>query len=475
MLLEILDTTNPELKMAILEALCSFNFDTKTKESLQSLELESKALRMAKSANPTLKDTGLRSLYKLARAAKRMRKSTLVEYAMIFQGVLDSIDIENMSLEDRINVCLAGRFHEAVANHSFADQITLPGVFDMIMKWSACEHVDVAWTFYKLLYLFVKNDQVCLGTYITSHSGLECLLPTLRDCEPKLRTATLQILTIISHSHLLNLRDQEWQDLFGPVASILLFSGDKDEILLACFFLCSVLERVDPNKMPAVILKMVESGIVRGLLSVIVDTDIPLPNRPRKKKTSKHAPKSPRPNSPRSEGGIDKESKSRSTRNRGADPTPEFVASVRTAQSTITLALNALSLITQTGVGQTGVLQEADSLDVITKHSKTQWQFLQPTDLSASEKILLCLGNVAQLPYGNKLVSELYLTQLIGMLASNDDLVLLQVLKCFLIIQARVAPFIRETDPTLTMFSHLKGHSNPHIQSALQKLQHSFR
>lgn len=94
-------------------------------------------------------------------------------------------------------------------------------------------------------------------------------------------------------------------------------------------------------------------------------------------------------------------------------------------------------------MGQTGVLQEPDALDVITKHSKTQWQFTQPTDLNPSEKILMCLGNVAQLPTGNKLVSELYLTQLIGMLASNDDLVLIQVLKCFLIIQARIAPFIR--------------------------------
>lgn len=42
MLMEILDTTNPELKMPLLEALCSFNFDTKTKESLKSLELETK-------------------------------------------------------------------------------------------------------------------------------------------------------------------------------------------------------------------------------------------------------------------------------------------------------------------------------------------------------------------------------------------------------------------------------------------------
>lgn len=107
---------------------------------------------MARSTNPTLKETGLRSLYKLARAAKKMRKSTIVEYASIFQGVfsiqtlqpclrpqsegpdpesssvhffrfeiimflavLDSIDIENMSLDDRQNVCLVGRFHEAVA------------------------------------------------------------------------------------------------------------------------------------------------------------------------------------------------------------------------------------------------------------------------------------------------------------------------------------------------------------------------
>lgn len=70
---------------------------------------------MAKSQNPALKGTGLRSLYKLTKGAKKMKKSSIHEYANIFHASIEGIDIENMSVEERQAVVLVGRFHLALA------------------------------------------------------------------------------------------------------------------------------------------------------------------------------------------------------------------------------------------------------------------------------------------------------------------------------------------------------------------------
>jgi len=56
-------------------------------------------------------------------------------------------------------------------------------------------------------------------------------------------------------------------------------------------------------------------------------------------------------------------------------------------------------------------------------------------------------------------------------LASPNEAVLAQVLRAFMMVHQRVAPFIKETDPTFTMFLHLNDHPNPMIQNAVAKLK----
>jgi len=404
-LLSLLETTNPELKMCVLEALCSFNFDTKTKDQLKALDLENKALRMAKSQNPALKGTGLRSLYKLTKGAKKMKKSSIHEYANIFHASIEGIDIENMSVEERQAVVLVGRFHLALATHSFQDQITYPGIFEKIVDWSASEHVDVAWVFFQLIYIFIK-ERCFLEAYLLSYNGLPTLFAALRDCDPKIRSCAFQCLTLINAAGFLKIsQDDDWGDLFSPVTSVLYFSGEKQEILLATLFIHMVLQQQPPE----IIYPMVKNGILGGLLQVIADTELPEQKKRRRhrrnKKKEASVPKGKEEAgsaaetaaSPRKDGSS-RSHVSRSKSAKDSGPPPEFIQASRTAQSSIGLALACIAQLTQTSAGQTGVLQDPDSLEVITKHLTTQFHFSEPEDVCIPEKNHCYLGKPRSTP-----------------------------------------------------------------------------